>query len=190
MPRYEFRVFEKELDQAEELILAHSPCNETRKSSELYVISSETSDVNLKIREERLELKVLLERKQGLELWNPVVVEHFPVDASLLRSEIFSAFKVEAPAAQRSEYDITSFLKEFVEPVPGLIKVQVTKERCKLIIDNCMVELTDVEIDGVALKSIAIESEDVDTVLQVRHKLKLDGYANTSYVEAIKRVKY
>ena len=190
MPRYEFRVFEKDLGQAEELILAHSPCDVTQRSSELYVISSETSDVNLKIREERLELKVLLERKRELQLWNPVVVEEFPVSDHLLRSEILSAFKVEAPAAQRSDYDIPSFLREIVEPVPALIKVAVTKERCKLMVDNCMVELTDVEIDGVALKSIAIESEDVDTVLQVRHKLKLDGYANTSYVEAIKRVKY
>jgi hypothetical protein len=189
MPRYEFRVFEPELEQAEALILAHSPCNDAQDSSELYVVSRETSDVNLKIREERLELKILLERKHGLELWNPAVVENFPVKASLLQNEIFSAFKVEAPAFQRSEYDIASFLDEIVDAVPALTKVRVTKDRCKLIIDDCMVELTEVEIDDVPLKSIAIESEDVEMVLHVRHKLNLDDYTNTSYVKAIKRVK-
>lgn len=189
MPRYEFRAFEPELEQAKALVLAHSPCNNTQQSSELYVVSSETSDVNLKIRGGRLELKVLLERKQELELWNPAVVEDFPVEASLLQDEVFSAFKVEAPAFRRSEYDIRSFLDEIVDAVPALTKVQVTKDRCKLMIDDCMVELTEVEIDGIPLKSIAIESEDVGMVLRVRHKLKLDNYENTSYVKAIKRVK-
>ena len=189
MPRYEFRVFEPELKQAEAIILTYSPCSDTQQSSELYVVSRETSDVNLKIRGGRLELKILLETKQGLELWDPAVVENFPVGASLLRSEIFSAFKVAAPAFQRSEYDIESFLDEIVDDVPALTRVRVTKDRCKLMIDDCMVELTEVEIDGVRLKSIAIESEDVDLVLNVRHKLKLDDYTNTSYVKAIKRVK-
>ncbi len=49
-------------------------------------------------------------------------------------------------------------------------------------------EIADLLINGAAIKTIAVESVDVEAVLKVKATLGLEEYENVNYILAIKRI--
>ena len=57
-----------------------APAGEVAESDEVYFLS-DSSDASVKLRDGRLDVKVLERVEDGLQLWRPVVKAEFPLDA-------------------------------------------------------------------------------------------------------------
>lgn len=186
-PRYEFRVWDRRLDEVAAQIRSHSECHEERWSTELYVVCRDCVGVNLKARKGFLDLKVLDIVADGCEQWAPVLKTDFPVPATTARDAL-RRLGVSPSVVSREAYSIDEFIGELVEPHPLLGVVTVTKRRYAFTVGGCMTELASVVISGTALETVAVEAVDLDAVRTARGLLGLDRYENVSYPTHIKRM--
>jgi hypothetical protein len=64
----------------------------------------------------------------------------------------------------------------------------VLKRRFGYTINGCIGEIAELTINGAAIKTIALESLNVQAVLQAKEILELQEYENVNYLLAIKRI--
>jgi exopolyphosphatase/guanosine-5'-triphosphate,3'-diphosphate pyrophosphatase len=135
-----------------------------------------------------MDVKVLRETSpDGLERWEPVMKAAFPLSpADVARA--FEALRLRAPTTGRSSYDLQSFVDELVRPSGALRAVTVRKRRVRYEVLGCTSEVSDVTVDGKAVRTIAIESEDAAAVLSAVRSVGLQGYVNTSYPRGLRAV--
>ncbi len=186
--RYEFRVFAHELGIVEETMRSRARVDSYRESAEVYIMSAANDANNTKVRGGLMDIKVLVNRDQGLEQWDPRMKGEFPLPRALIRNEVFPAFGVAVPELERASYSFEHALDEIIAPHPGLAAVSVYKQRFAFDIDGCIAELGNVYINGAAMRTACLESADSDLVLEMRKQLHLDRYPNVNYLLAIKRV--
>jgi len=178
IPRWEWRVFGKDLGVAEQAVaaLTRGPAAE---SDELYLVSA--AGANVKVRNRLMDIKLLREvDADGLQRWEPVTKLGFPLPAAEV-SRVFDALGVASPLLTRSAYTLDQFLAELVEPSGAVQAVTVHKRRIRFTLGGCMAEAADVEADGQGTRTIAVESEDASAVIAAVRSSGLDGYVNTSY---------
>jgi exopolyphosphatase/guanosine-5'-triphosphate,3'-diphosphate pyrophosphatase len=186
-PRYEFRVWDRRLDEVAAHIRSHSECHEERWSTELYMVCRDCIGVNLKARKGLLDLKTLQVVADGCEQWAPGLKAEFPVPAATARDAL-RRLGVSPSVVSRDAYSIDEFIGELVEPHPLLAAVTVTKRRYAFTVGGCITELASVVISGTALETVAVEAVDLDAVRVARGLLGLDRYENVSYPTHIKRM--
>jgi exopolyphosphatase/guanosine-5'-triphosphate,3'-diphosphate pyrophosphatase len=177
-PRWEWRKFAMSFGRAETLLAGLEPDN-VQESDEWYLLTETGS--NVKIRNALLDVKVL--RKvdaAGLEQWLPVMKAGFPLPAATV-AEVFEALAVPPPPLARGEYTLGQFLTELVGRQPAVRAVKVHKRRTRYTVGGCMAELTDVEVDGRKMRTIAVENEDAGAVLAAVRALGLVARGNTNY---------
>jgi exopolyphosphatase / guanosine-5'-triphosphate,3'-diphosphate pyrophosphatase len=178
VPRWEWRVFGEDVAAAEPAFAALDP-GAVVESDELYLLAA--TRANVKVRNDLLDIKVLREvDADGLERWEPVLKEDFPLPAAQV-SRLFDALGVVPPPLTRDAYTLDQLLAELVEPDGGVRPVRVHKRRVRYTIGGCMAELSDVEAEGRSTRTVAVESEDASAVIAAVRSLGLDGELNTSY---------
>jgi hypothetical protein len=186
--RYEFRAFAQHFGPAEEKMRRLAQFEKFRESSEIYLLSAANDAYNIKIRYETLDIKVLVSEKQGLQQWQPQMKAGFPVKKAVIREQIFPALDVAAPEFKRPEYSLTQFIQDIIEPHSALSIARVLKRRFGYTINGCIGEIAELTINGAAIKTIAVESLNVQAVLQAKEILELQEYENVNYLLAIKRI--
>lgn len=186
VPRFEFRSFGLCFALAVEAMRRLGPCERIRESSERYIVSAGGN--NTKIRDQKMDIKVLVAEEQGLEQWRPQLKAVFPMASETLRDEVFPAFGVTPPPLLRSEYTLAEFIEDLVRPHPGLTAVHVFKRRFGFNVEGCIAEHAELLVNGAAIQTVAVESEDHAAVLRARRRLALDGHENVNYVLAIRRI--
>ena len=178
IPRWEWRVFGSEFGAAEEALAALPPWS-VEESDELYLLSA--AGANVKVRDGLLDIKLLRDVDgDGLERWEPVMKTAFPLPVAEL-ARVFRALEVGPYALTRDAYSLDQLLAELVGPSGAVRPVRVHKRRVRYRLGGCMAEIAEVEADGRAARTIAVESEDPSAVMTVVHGVGLDGHANTSY---------
>ena len=187
-PRFEFRAFAQDFGIVEEKIRQLSPVEKIRESLEVYIISAGNNENNTKIRDNKMDIKVFVQEKQGLEQWNPRMKGEFPMRAEMIRDEVFPAFEVETPEFKRDVYTLKQYLNEIIKPHPDLVAVNVFKRRFAFTINGCIAEIGEVYINGAKIMTANLESVDVEAILQAKKMVELDKYENVNYLLAIKRV--
>jgi len=165
-----------------------SKCEQIRESSEIYIISAANNENNTKIRDGKMDIKVLVEKKQNLERWNPRMKGEFPMPTSLLKKEVFPAFGVPEPKFERDSYSLDQYLTEIIMPHTQLTAVQVFKRRFAFTVNGCIAEMAELLINGAAIRTVAVELEDVAAILKALDMLGLKEYENINYLLAIKRI--
>lgn len=188
LPRYEFRAFAQNFGMVETKLRKLAKCEQIRESSEIYIISAANSENNTKIRELKMDIKVFIEKKEGLEQWNPRMKGEFPIEAEALRREVFPAFGVAEPAFQRERYTLQEYLDEIIFPHPQLTAVSVFKLRFAFTVNGCITEIANLLINGAAIQTVAVEHTDVPAILKAKTMLDLEEYENVNYLRAIKRI--
>ena len=188
IPRYEFRAFAHSFGRVIDEIRERAATEFIRESTDIYMVTAVNDTHNIKMRANLLDVKVLINVKQGLEQWYPALKLDFPVAAREIRKEIFPALKVETPDLGRELYTAEQFLLELVWQHPDVRQARVFKQRFHFIIEGCMVEINELLINGAAIKSVAVEGVDAAAVLRVRDMVGLRPYENVNYLLAIKRV--
>jgi hypothetical protein len=190
-PRFEFRTFGKEFNEAAFLMSRLSvPVPEKvweRFSEEIYIVSKTNDINNTKIRDGKMDIKTFIQSVEGLEQWNPLMKGEFPMKAEILTQEVFPAFKVEMPELTKEVYTLEEFL-EIVHNHPDLQAVRVEKERYGYMVNDTICEYANVWINGALVVSVNSESTEVEDIKKTITDLKLEDAENINYLQAIKRV--
>ena len=186
--RYEFRTFAQNFGMVETKMRKLSSCLMIRESQKVYIVSAANNENNTKIRDLKMDIKALVEVKQGLERWNPRIKGEFPMQTDVVRDEIFPAFAVREPEFKRDAYSLDQYLGELIDPHPELSAVNVFKRRFTFTINGCITEIAQLLINDAAIQTVAVELEDVNSVLEAKKMLGLTDYENVNYLLAIKRV--
>ncbi len=185
VPRWEWRTFGRRFGPAEAAFAALTPGG-IQESEELYLLSGD--DASAKIRDDLMDIKVLQEvNADGLEQWIPVMKAGFPLPASEV-SDMFEALGLDLPQLDREAYTLDQLLAEVIEPDGRLRPVDVQKRRVRYTVGGCTAEVTDVEVNGEPIRTIAIEAPDPSAVISSVHAMGLGGHVNTSYPRGLAAV--
>jgi len=188
IPRFEFRAFAQNFGMVEEKIRRLAEFEKFRESSEIYILSAVNNHNNTKIRNNMMDIKRFVKEEKGLQQWEPKMKAEFPIMVNDICDKVFPAFAVAVPAFHRPEYTLAQFLEDIIKPHPELALAYVFKRRFGYSIKGCQAEIVDLLINGAAIKSLAVESVDLEAVLKIKATLGLQEYENVNYVLAIKRI--
>ncbi|MEQ8221120.1 MAG: hypothetical protein ABRQ37_02375 [Candidatus Eremiobacterota bacterium] len=187
-PRFEFRTFAQNFGIAETKMRQLSKCENIRESSEIYIVSRTNNENNTKIRDKLMDIKVFVKKQEGLEQWHPRMKGSFPMKTEMIQNDVFPAFQVSMPEFKRDEYSLEEYLNELIRPHRDLVAVNVFKRRFAFTVNNCITEIAELLINGAAIKTVAIESTDIEAILKAKEMLCLTEYENVNYLLAIKRI--
>jgi hypothetical protein len=183
--RYEFRVWGDGLDELSDRLRSMSALVEVRESTETYLVSTTTVEVNPKVRDDLLDIKLLAGVTDGFEQWGVLRKAEFPVDAALLRSDVFAPLGLTSPTLDRAEYTASQLVDEVVAPHDDLAAVVVSKRREIRSVNTCTGEISVALVAGRELQTVAVESTDLAALRELRRALGLDGEANVNYPRAL-----
>jgi exopolyphosphatase / guanosine-5'-triphosphate,3'-diphosphate pyrophosphatase len=182
VPRWEWRTFGDSFGSAEAELTRWMSTGES-ESDERYLLSIDGE--NVKIRDDLLDIKVLREvDHRGFERWEPTHKASFPLDHSTLAAA-FAALRQPPPVLSRQSYSHDQFLGELIEPTDAIRIVSVHKRRVRYTHGDCMGELTDFDVDGKRLRTLALESTDPAAVAAQVGSLGLGDRINTSVPRAL-----
>lgn len=183
-PRWEWRTFAPDLSALRGKL--HSLDGATAKYSRETYIVCDSPRYNTKIRFEVLDVKRLIEvDPNGLQLWNPVFKETFPIRAEML-GKLFGVIGNKPPVFALHAYSLPEFLDQVALPEHGMRVVHVEKSRRGFEFADCTAEFADVTINGQPAQSFCLEHTDPAKVVRALEDLDLRGAPNVSYPAAIK----
>ncbi len=191
-PRFEFRTFGQRFDdEIYRMARLSVPVPEKvweRFSEEIYIVSKTNDKNNTKIRDGKMDIKTLVQVKDGLEQWNPLMKGEFPIKREVLLKDVFPAFMVEGlPELTNDEYSLDDFL-EIVKNHPDLQAVRVKKQRFGYMVNDTICEVANVLINGAKVVTLNSESTEIEDIKKTLKDVGLDKYENINYLQAIKRV--
>ena len=186
IPRWEWRTFGHDFGAALDSFTPLTP-EKVQHSDEVYLVAR-SPGVNVKIRDGLLDIKVL-ERvdSNGLEQWRPVSKEAFPLSPSAAAS-LRQALGLPQAAGASGSLSLDQLLTE-IAPFGGPVRVaNVSKSRNRYTAHGCTAEVTDLVVNGKAVRTAAIEDADPAKVIAAVAAMGLGGYENTSYPRGLRKV--
>jgi exopolyphosphatase / guanosine-5'-triphosphate,3'-diphosphate pyrophosphatase len=123
--------------------------------------------------------------EDGLEQWKPVLKGSFPLSPDDVGT-VVGALNVTVPALERPEHSLDELLSDLIEPRPELRAVKVHKHREHYTIAGCMAELSEIRTEQGAERTIAVESEDPDAVIEALRELGLAPRRNINLPRGLK----
>ena len=190
-PRFEFRTFGQDFSESSKLMADLSiPVPEKvshRQSDEIYIVSRTNDINNTKIREGKMDIKTYVQTVDGLEQWNPLMKAEFPISSTILKNDVFTAFKTEMPELLKDEYTMDEFLN-MIGNNSDLQAVRVHKERFGYMVNDTICEVANVLINGAKVVTINSESTEVGDIIKTLNDVKLNNIENINYLQVIKRV--
>jgi hypothetical protein len=186
-PRYEFRAWGERLAVLREGLERRAMAVKA-ESRETYLIPQAIDRCNAKIRAGLIDIKILLAEHRGLEQWQPILKVGFPLDRTVIASQVFPRLEIRVARLAKARYEIDEFLNEVAVSEPAIVIVELAKTRFQFSFANCLAEFTVVHFNGVAHDTVAVESADAEALLRLIHEIGLDGAENLSYVRYFKRL--
>lgn len=188
-PRFEFRIFGTCLGMAEQRMRAIAACEAITESREVYLLGRDTCfDRNVKIREDKLEFKQLIEHYQGLQRWRPAGQWDFPVAPGTIDEILKSGDVLKQAAVRGARLSRDELLRLVAQPAVRLHSASVYKRRFRFTLAACSAEYDQLLVNGAAVESVAIESVEPLAVLELQATLRLDDFENQSYPLALSRI--
>lgn len=188
IPRFEFRTFAYDFGPTRDKIHHLATLQDIEEQTDVYLITRNNQSHSVKVRDGCLEIKYLIQKKDDLEEWRPIYQAAFPLTASQLCWELFTSLNIVAPDLGSDSYDEKEFWEELTKLQTSICLVHVIKHRFRFNYRSCNAEISNLWANGVPLQTIAMESEDDKTVLELRAKLGLQDYENVNYPLALQRM--
>jgi hypothetical protein len=189
-PRFEFRTFGHDLTEYQKkmakLSLSVPEDLKVRIFDEIYVISNTVDDTNIKVKNNKLDIKKLIHRQDNLEQWNTIMKCDFPISKELL-NDIFTALGAEIPLLKYDELNDGQFIS-VAKRHKDLQIFPVHKKRHAYILNKTICEFAAVTIGNINLFTVSVESTEAEEVAKTISELKLGMFENINYIQAIKRV--
>ena len=189
VPRYEFRIFGTYLGMAEQRLRALASCESIGESREIYLLDGDrVREMNVKIRHGKLELKRLIDRHQRLERWRPDGQWAFPVAPDTLRDTLWPDAHPDLVTARSTMLSGNDLLRLVAHRDVSLQRANVAKRRFRFSLRDCRAELDQLLVNGAAIESLAVESENPQTLLGLQSTLRLEDCENQCYPLALSRI--
>jgi exopolyphosphatase/guanosine-5'-triphosphate,3'-diphosphate pyrophosphatase len=99
---------------------------------------------------------------------------------------LLELLSVREPTLRRPRYAGEQFAAEIVRPDPDLHGLRVSKRRTHYVVDDCMVEMTEITADGRDIRTVAVESPDPSLVRSTIETLGLAGRPNVNVARGLK----
>lgn len=188
VPRAEFRVFGQGIIDIVKPAMwnARATLFKVRHSGETYILSRNTNEANVKIRDGLLDIKIKVgETEEGYEIFQPKGKFQFPVE----KEELATIFKHLQAGVElsRDGYSFDAFL-ELIKTTDDIVSVGVHKERYGFTVDDVICEYGRILFNGAMVETTCVESEDYSAMEKVIDKLEISGFENVNYLRAAKRV--
>lgn len=177
--RYEFRIFRPSLAPFAALLDAIAARAGLGAACDRYVLVEDVLGASLKLRGRALELKTLEGAHGPLERWSLAGRVALPARGHELAAILAGGGLGTAPP-ERSFADAPG-LAGWLADQAGVRVVVVRKRRQLYVLPEASAELTELEVNGRALRSLAVEGEDPGLVLGLVRRLGLPPAENTSY---------
>ncbi len=186
--RLEFRCFGEEFAAVEAYLEALAGPASQEFSAEIYLLSQPPAlDRNIKIRQGRLECKILVECLGDLQRWQPQGDWGFPVSPHIL-GRLFATPFLKVGQWRAPDISRDQLLSAVSAGVTGLRRANVLKHRRRFVLRACRVETDWVLINGAGVASVAIEAMEAGCVERLRGDLGLPDVENVSFPLVIARV--
>lgn len=190
-PRFVFRTFGHKLKKYQEKMeLLSIPVPEDIQVmifEEIYIISKTVDNTNIKVKNNKLDVKKLIQTKDNLEQWETIKKQNFPISNQLLINEIFPALNVDSPAFDADMLSKKQFI-DIIKRNDDFLVVPVQKQRHAYIVNLSICEFAQVIIGNDYLYSVSVEATDFAEVQKTINDLNLNSFENINYIQAIKRV--
>lgn len=181
-PRFEFRVFGNPLNQPLEQIIQGTPVERTEQQRDIYVLSPNAQQYNVKIRDNNINTKILMRQQEGLERWHPHLNVAFPLSAPFLHEILLPLLQVVLVPLEQESYSVDAFQHEIVDRHPLLQMVSVHKQRRHYQVGECRLEVAILYVnDNFYTHTTAIEAVNPDAVQQLRTQLGWLTDENVNY---------
>ena len=114
-----------------------------------------------------MDIKVLVAEDRGLEQWNPILKAGFPLESSVIATQVFPSLELPPPALPKSAYELGRISSIMWHADSRLAIVGVRKTRYQFRIGACAAEYAQIMINDVPRDTVAVESVDPDAVLEI-----------------------
>ncbi len=188
-PRFKFRLFGQDFGYAVAALSASPPVATREEVLHTYILSATNQRYNIKICDDKLDVKVLLHEYQGLARWHPYLQFAFPLTSAFLHEFLFAWLEIDPPLLRRCHYTARQFLEELIIPNPHLRAAQVAKQCRHYTMNHCQVEIGSLWVnDRHAIQTVAVEAAAADAVLETIALLGLQGADNTNYIVGLSQL--
>jgi hypothetical protein len=173
-PRYEYRAWAQAFPQLPQ------PEGEPW-SEETYLVVLGLVSLNIKLRQDRLEIKQLKLETEGLQLWQSSARLPLPVPALVLERELMTLLQSGQPL-HREHYDAAAILVDVVEARRNVAAISLRKRRRLLDAAGCRGEITEVEFpDGSRGMTAAVEDGVAANAQAAVRAMRLGDLPNLPY---------
>jgi hypothetical protein len=186
VPRFEFRIFGRDLTKVRDAFMALGPGIAQPESRETYVVTRLNVESNVKIRAHRLEVKGLRGRLRLLEQWEPVFNSAFPVAAADIENVVAPALGLDVDLGAAPAFTEAALIA-FAAGQPALATVVIDKERTLFDLGDCEAEFTMLAFGDERLQTVAAEAPEAKAVEALLKRVGLDGEQNESYSMFLQR---
>jgi len=190
-PRYEYRTFGHNFSETqrlmEELTQPVPDDLKVRVFNEIYIVSKKADNINVKIRNDLLDVKKQINIQNKLERWDAVKKYEFPISKDLLVNDIFPQLKADIPLLKTDELDLKGFIS-IAKRHKDIMPISVHKKRFAYLVNFTICEFADIIIGNDYLYTVSVESTDPNEVITTVDQLGLKEFENINYIQAIKRL--
>jgi len=149
-------------------------------SSEVYIVTRLNIDCNVKLREDRLDVKVLEARSGLLELWKPLLSAELPISVPKFKQEVAAHLGVE-PDRPSASYLSENALRDLANSNPALAWTPLHKKRVRFEISSGWAEVVYVTLGDRHVQSVCVEAIAADVAHELVAAAGLATYRNESY---------
>src|ERR1035438_5910252 len=114
-----------------------------------------------------MDIKLLVAEDRGLEQWNPILKVAFPLESSVVATQVFPSLELPPPALAKPEYTLDEFLGNVMRAEPKITIVDVSKTRYQFRIGVCAAEYAQITLNDIPRDTVAVESVEPDAVLKL-----------------------
>jgi hypothetical protein len=157
-------------------------------SPEVYLLPDAVDGINVKIRDNALEIKRLLGHRGPLQHWLPALRCPLPLPAAVIERELWPALGVAAPPLAHASYDLERLLGEAANAWTGMQSVRLIKRRRAFEVAGARAERTRVELGMITVETVAVEAEAFEAAHRAVAELGLMPAPNLDYVAALRRL--
>jgi hypothetical protein len=186
--RFEYRVFARDLGLVEHRIRALGGAPQINDSAEFYLVSAPDETHNVKIRDGRLDIKVLVQTVRGLEQWEPRFKIPFPIADSALAKLLATSLGVTEPLPVGAGSSVERLVSALRRGRHGVVVAELFKRRSHFLVDDCIAELVAVTVNGAPIRTACVESTEPGQVHDAAQRLGLDVLPNISYLAAVRHL--
>ncbi len=155
---------------------------------EIYLIPLGQLAKSIKIRDGALEIKEMVQIRDGLQLWRPSARLTFPIPTATLERELMVLIKIGQPL-RRERYGVDELLEDVAGSRRNVVAVPIRKRRHLFEVEGCRAECTEVEHAGHRIMTAAAEHEQPARLLAAVRAMKLERFENLAYPAELSRLR-